>query len=59
MELRASYGRVGNRIEGVIGVKDTKRRLTKSTTLGPWEFAKTEQPTKDHAGDGPRTPIHM
>ena len=39
-----------DRTEQARGVKDTTRRPTESTNLGPWGLTDTEPPTKEHAG---------
>jgi hypothetical protein len=39
---------------GKEGVKDTTRRPTESTNLGPWGFTTTEPPS-----NGPRPPTHL
>jgi hypothetical protein len=36
VELRGSYGRVGERIEGARGVKDTRKRTIELTNFVPW-----------------------
>ena len=54
MELRESYRSLGGRIVGVRGVKDTKRRPTDSTNLGPWGLTEARPPTREHTGAGPR-----
>ena len=40
-------------------VKDTTRKPTESTNLGPWWLTETEPPTKEHAQAGPRLPAHV
>jgi hypothetical protein len=40
-----SCGRVKDRNEGARNVKNTTRRPTKSTNLGPWELEETELST--------------
>ena len=37
----------GERNEGVRGVKDTTRKPTESTNLGPWGLRETETPIKE------------
>jgi hypothetical protein len=49
-------GRVRGRIEGTGVVKDTTKRLTEPTNLGPWGLMETEPSTKKHAWTGPRSP---
>ena len=39
----------GDRTEQARGVKDTTRRPTESTNLGPWGLTETEPSTKEHA----------
>ena len=53
-ELRESCGRLGDTSEQVRGVKDTKRRPTDSTNLGPWGLTEARPPTREHTGAGPR-----
>jgi hypothetical protein len=52
MEVRDSYGRVGGRIEGPEGDRNSTGRPTKSTHLDPWELSDTEPPTKEHTQTG-------
>jgi hypothetical protein len=54
-----SWRRVGDRIGQAGGVKDTTRRPTESSNLGPWGLTVTGPPTKEHAGVGPRSPTHL
>ena len=54
-----SCGRVEGRNEGPELVKDSTRRPTVLTNLGPWGLTKTEPPTKEHAWTGPRTLSHI
>jgi hypothetical protein len=54
-----SLRRVGNRIERAGGVKDTTRRPTESTKLGPWVLTEAESPSKEYAGARPRPPTHL
>ena len=49
-ELRESCGRLGDTSEQVRGVKDTKRRPTDSTNLGPWGLTEARPPTRERAG---------
>ena len=58
-ELRESCGRMGARIELPGGVKDTTRRHTESTNLGPLRLTEPEPQIKEHAGFGPRSPTHL
>jgi hypothetical protein len=53
------YGRVGGRVEGPGGDRDSTGRSTESTNLGPWELSETEPPTKEHTQTGPRPTAHM
>jgi hypothetical protein len=55
-EVRVSYGRVGRRIEGPEGDKNSTGRRRDSTNLDPWELSETEPPTKEHtwAGQSPQ-----
>jgi hypothetical protein len=53
--LRKSRGR----IERAEGVKDTTRRPTESTNLGPWRVTETEPPTQEHVWTRPRPPTNM
>ena len=46
---------MGKRTESVREVKDTTRRSTESTNLGPWGLPETE-PNKDHKWAVPRPP---
>lgn len=48
-----SFVRVGDRTEGGRGVKDTTKRPTEYTNLGPWELRKTEAPTREPAETKP------
>jgi hypothetical protein len=48
-EPRESCGREGERSEQVGGVKDTTRRPTESTNLGPWGLTDPETPTREQA----------
>jgi hypothetical protein len=41
-------------IEAARGIKDTTRRPTESTNLGPEGLTETEPPTKEHAWAEPR-----
>jgi hypothetical protein len=50
MELGESYGRGRGRIEGARGVKDTIRKPTESTNLGPWGLMETELPVSMEPG---------
>ena len=50
---------VRDRIEQTGGVKDTTGRHTESTSVHSWGLTKTEPPTKDHAGAGPRPLTHL
>ena len=43
-----SCDRTGDRGEQARGAKDTTRRPTESTSLGPWGLTETEPPTKEH-----------
>jgi hypothetical protein len=53
-ELGESYGRVGGRISGPEGDRNSTGRPTMSTNLDPWEVPETEPPTKRHTRAGPR-----
>jgi hypothetical protein len=44
-----SLVRVGVRVEGAGAVKDTTRKPTKSTDLGPWGLTMNHLPVKEHA----------
>jgi hypothetical protein len=48
-QLRKLSGRVSDRIEQAVGVKDTTRRPTESINL-PWGFTETEPLTKSIKG---------
>ena len=56
---RGSRGRESGRIEGVRGVKDTLRRPTEPTNLGPWGLTEIEPLIKEQSGTGPRSPAHI
>ena len=51
IRLGESYGRGGGRIKGDREVKDTTRKPTESTNLGPWGLTETEPPTRKPARD--------
>ena len=36
------------------GIKDTTKKPTESTNLGPWGLTEMELPAKEHAVTGPR-----
>jgi hypothetical protein len=57
--IRESCGRVGGRSEQIRGVKDTTRRPTEPTNLGPWGLTETGPPTREHAEAGPGPPTHL
>ena len=57
--LGESCGRVRDRTEQARGVKDTMRRPTESTTLGPWELKETGPSAKEHAETGPIPSTHL
>ena len=44
---------------GTRGVKDTTRRPTEPTNLGPWGLTETEPSTGENAWSGPRPPTHI
>jgi hypothetical protein len=48
MELRDSYGRVGERIESPEGDRNSTASPKTSTNLEPWGLSETEPPTKKH-----------
>jgi hypothetical protein len=48
-ELGESFGRRGGRIVGAKGVKDTIRKPTETTNLGPWELLGTELTIREPA----------
>ena len=52
MEFGDSYGRLGGRIEGPKGDRNTIQRLTKSTKLDSWDLSENEAPTKVHTWAG-------
>jgi hypothetical protein len=54
-----SYGRVEDRNEQVGGVKNTIRRSTESTNLGPWGFTEPGPPTSKHTGTESRLPTYL
>ena len=54
-----AVGRVEDMIEGAGGDRDSTRRPTESTNLGPWRFTETEPPTKEYAGTGLGPPTHL
>ena len=59
MKLEDSYGRVGGRIEGPKGDRNSTGKSTESTNLDLWGPSEPEAPTWDHAGAGPRPPADM
>jgi hypothetical protein len=59
VELGESCVRVGKRTEQAEGVKNTARRHTDSTNLGPRGLPEAEPPTKELAGAGPRPSTHL
>jgi hypothetical protein len=48
MELRDFDGRVGGRIEGLEGDRNSAGRPTESTNLDLWGLPETELPTTEH-----------
>jgi hypothetical protein len=48
----------GGRIEGVREAKDTTRKYTDSTNLGPKWIVENELPTKENAWDRPGPSAH-
>lgn len=52
-ELGESCRRLRESTEHTGGVKDTTRRSTESTTVGPSWFMESEPSTKEHTGAGP------
>jgi hypothetical protein len=48
--------RMGDRTEQAGEIKDTTRRPTESTNMGPWGLTEPGPPTREHAGAGPRPP---
>ena len=62
--IRRSWGsceRLGVRIKGAGGggVKDTTRKLTESTLLGPYRLIQTKTPIKEHIGAGSRAQAYL
>ena len=39
--------------------RDTSRRPTESTNLGPWGLTEPQPPSRELAGAGPRSPTHL
>ena len=56
MELGDSYGRIGGRIAGPEGDKNSTGRPSESTYLDPWGSQETEPPTEEHTWAEPRPP---
>jgi hypothetical protein len=54
MNLRDSYGRVGGKIEGPGGDRNSTERPTESTNLEMVEHSETEPPTNENSHSGPR-----
>jgi hypothetical protein len=54
MSLEDSYRRVGGRIEGSEGDRNSIGRSTLTINLDHWGFSETKPPTKEHIGSGPR-----
>jgi hypothetical protein len=48
METGDTYGRVGERIEGREGDRNSTRRPIESTILNPWKLSETKPQTKEH-----------
>jgi hypothetical protein len=55
MELGDSYGRIGKRIAGPKGDRNSTERPMESTNLDPWG-SESEPPIKEHTRAGPRPP---
>jgi hypothetical protein len=55
MELGDSYGRIGERIAGPKGERNSTERPIQSTNLDPWG-SESEPPTNEHTWVGPRPP---
>ena len=58
-QWRESCGRGRERIEGAGEVKNTTRRPTELTNVGPWGLTETEPSTEGHGWTGTRSPTHM
>jgi hypothetical protein len=54
-----SYGRVGERIEGPRGERDSTRRPSESTNLNHCELSETEPQTKKSTQAGPTDLAYM
>jgi hypothetical protein len=55
-EVRDSYGKVGKRIEGPKGNRNSKGKPTESNNLNSWELSEPELSIKEHMQAGPSTP---
>lgn len=53
------FWRRERRIEGAREVKDTTRKLTELTNLGPWGLMETGVPTREHSWDRRRPSTNM
>jgi hypothetical protein len=58
MELGDSYGRIGRRVAGPKGDRNSTGRPTESTNLDPWGLSESEPPNKEHRLDL-GLPAHM
>jgi hypothetical protein len=59
MKVREPYGRVGGRIVGPEGDRNTTGRPTESTNLDPWELSEIEPTSKEHTWAEPRPLAYM
>jgi hypothetical protein len=59
VELGYSYGRIGGRIAGPKGDKNSTRRPTESTNLDPWGSQRLNQQPKNIHGLDLGLPTHM
>jgi hypothetical protein len=58
-DLRKSFGRGGRVIDGAREIKNTKRKITKPTNLGPYGATENLLPIRELAWNGPRPPTSM
>jgi|UPI00001F81E3 hypothetical protein len=58
-KLQVPCGRVGDRNDQAREIKNTQRKPTESTNMGPREITETELLTKEQTEAGSKTPTHL
>lgn len=58
-EVGDAYRKVGGRIDGHEGARNSTGRPKEPTNLDLWELYRTEPPNKERTGAEPRPPAHM